>query len=501
MTKSSFSELGLKASINEKISELQEQYLSDNRPWVIGYSGGKDSTAVAQLVWLAVSQLPKNKRKKKVYIVTTDTMVENPIVSNWVESSLDKIELSAKKAEVPIKPYLIKPELSDRFWVNLIGKGYPAPRRGFRWCTDRLKIKPSNNFIKDVVNKHGEAILLLGVRSAESASRAKSIKKHTKKGSLLNKHNDLLNCYVYSPIKDWSNDDVWLFLLQYENPWNYSNKSLLNLYQGATEDNECPVVIDTSTPSCGSSRFGCYVCTLVNKDKSMQAMVQNDKDKEWMSPMLKIRDELDFYSNEAAQLERASREFTRLNGEVSFYKTNNGELDTVPGPYKKEKRLKILEKLFKAEMKISEHFKSQQNNTQSFKLISDEELEEIRRIWIEDKNEIEDELPRLYEKIKGVPYEGKEYRNINILKKDNLDLLESICDSRKEYEFVRNLLVKEMKLKSKGVRRGFVKELEKELNKFIYLDKDEALEAGRERQELIKSIEIKPINDYEGIKI
>ena len=275
----------------------------------------------------------------------------------------------------------------------------------------------------------------------------------------------------------------------------------MNLYQGATEDNECPVVIDTSTPSCGSSRFGCYVCTLVNKDKSMQAMVQNDKDKEWMSPMLKIRDELDFYSNEAAQLERASREFTRLNGEVSFYKTNNGELDTVPGPYKKEKRLKILEKLFKAEMKITEHFKSQQNNTQSFKLISDEELEEIRRIWIEDKNEIEDELPRLYEKIKGVPYEGKEYRNINILKKDNLDLLESICDSRKEYEFVRNLLVKEMKLKSKGVRRGFVKELEKELNKFIYLDKDEALEAGRERQELIKSIEIKPINDYEGIKI
>ncbi|MDA0753974.1 MAG: DNA phosphorothioation system sulfurtransferase DndC [Candidatus Marinimicrobia bacterium] len=500
MSESAFKELGLKPSIEEKITELQKQYLADNKPWVIGYSGGKDSTAVAQLTWMAVEQLPKSKRKKPVFIVTTDTMVENPIVSNWVESSLEKMKIAAKENDLPIKPYLIKPKLEDRFWVNLIGKGYPAPRRGFRWCTDRLKIKPSNDFIKSVVNKYGEAILLLGVRSAESSARAKSIKKHTKDNQVLNKHQDLLNCYVYSPIKEWSNDDVWLFLLQYENPWDYSNKSLLNLYQGATEDNECPVVIDTTTPSCGSSRFGCYVCTLVSKDKSMQAMVQNDKDKEWMSPMIKIRDELDFTSKDALQVERASREFTRLNGEVSFYKNNDGDIDTVPGPYKKEKRLKILEKVFKAEVQIAQHFAGG-DESKAINLINHEELEEIRRIWIEDKNEVEDELPELYKKIKGSEYVGKSFRNISVLEKDNLEVLESLCDSRKEYEFVRNLLVKEMKLKSKGVRRGFVKELEKELNKFLYLDKEEALAAGNERQELIKSIEITPINDYEGIKI
>ena len=500
MSESAFKELGLKPSIEEKITELQKQYLADNKPWVIGYSGGKDSTAVAQLTWMAVEQLPKSKRKKPVFIVTTDTMVENPIVSNWVESSLEKMKIAAKENDLPIKPYLIKPKLEDRFWVNLIGKGYPAPRRGFRWCTDRLKIKPSNDFIKSVVNKHGEAILLLGVRSAESSARAKSIKKHTKDNQVLNKHQDLLNCYIYSPIKEWSNDDVWLFLLQYENPWDYSNKSLLNLYQGATEDNECPVVIDTTTPSCGSSRFGCYVCTLVSKDKSMQAMVQNDKDKEWMSPMIKVRDELDFTSKDALQVERASREFTRLNGEVSFYKNNDGDIDTVPGPYKKEKRLKILEKVFKAEVQIAQHFAGS-DESKAINLISHEELEEIRRIWIEDKNEVEDELPELYKRIKGSEYEGKSFRNISVLEKDNLEVLESLCDSRKEYEFVRNLLVKEMKLKSKGVRRGFVKELEKELNKFLYLDKEEALAAGNERQELIKSIEITPINDYEGIKI
>ena len=499
MSESVFKEAGLKSAIKQKITEIQSHYLADKKPWVIGYSGGKDSTVITQLVWLALDELPKEKRHKPVYVITTDTMVENPIVANWVENSLETMKETAKSSDVPIKPNLIKPELKDRFWVNLIGKGYPAPRRGFRWCTDRLKIRPTNEFIKRVVSKYGEVILLLGVRSAESAARAKSIKKHNQEESPFLTHSYLLNCFVYSPIVDWTNDDVWLFLLQYKNPWGYSNKSLLNLYQGATEDNECPVVVDTSTPSCGSSRFGCWVCTLVQKDKSMQAMVQNDQEKEWMSPLLKIRDELDFHSPELQQIERASREFTRLSGEVSFYTTGEGKLDTVPGPYTKEKRLKILEKVLKAENQIDNHFSDKEATNLS--LISHEELEEIRRIWIEDKNEVEDEVPIIYEKVKGKPYEGKSYKNISILNKDNLDILESICESRKEYEFVRNLLVKEMKLKARGVRRGFIGQLEKELNKHLYFDKDEALEAGKERQDIIESIEIHPINDYEGVKI
>ena len=110
-------------------------------------------------------------------------------------------------------------------------------------------------------------------------------------------------------------------------------------------------------------------------------------------------------------------------------------------------------------------------------------------------------MPEIYERIKGKNYEGKTYRSLAVLNKENLDVLESLCDSQKEYEMVRNLLVKEMKLKSSGVRRGFINQLEKELNKFLFITKDEALEAGHERQDIIKSIELKPVNDYEGIKI
>jgi len=77
-----------------------------------------------------------------------------------------------------ITPHKLTPEIEDSFWVNLIGKGYPAPRLKFRWCTERLKIKPSNKFIREVVRSSGEAILVLGTRKAESALRAANMARH-----------------------------------------------------------------------------------------------------------------------------------------------------------------------------------------------------------------------------------------------------------------------------------------------------------------------------------
>ena len=184
---------------------------------------------------------------------------------------------------------------------------------------------------------------------------------------------------------------------------------------------------------------------------------------------------------------------------IFIYENKNKEIDTVPGPYKKSKRLDLLEKLLIAETQITSQFEA--NGTgQVVKLITNEELEEIRRIWIEEKNELEDEIPAIYKKIKGMTYQGKSYKFAPVLNSANLDLLKSLCIEEREYELTRNLLVKEMKLKSKGVRRGFINELEKELDKFIYFDKSEALEAAQERQEIIKTIDINPINDYEGIK-
>ncbi len=230
---------------------------------------------------------------------------------------------AASEQGLPIVPHKLTPEVENTFWVNLIGKGYPAPRNKFRWCTERLKIMPSNKFIRDVVRSNGEAILVLGTRKAESQRRAITMSKHESKRvrERLAPNASLANSLVYTPIEDWNNDDVWLFLMQVKNPWGHDNKSLLGMYQGATEGGECPLVVDTTTPSCGTSRFGCWVCTLVDKDRSMEAMIKNDEEKVWMTPLLELRNELDNPDD------RGLRDFRRMNGHVQLFHDR-----TIPGP-------------------------------------------------------------------------------------------------------------------------------------------------------------------------
>ena len=187
------------------------------------------------------------ERTKPVHVISTDTLVEQPLVAAWVEASLARMGTAAGEQGLPIVPHKLTPEVEDTFWVNLIGKGYPAPRNKFRWCTERLKIRPSNKFIRDVVRQYGEAILVLGTRKAESQRRAATMTKHEAKRvrDRLSPNASLPNSLVYTPIEDWNNDDVWLFLMQVKNPWGHDNKSLLGMYQGATEGGECPLVVDT----------------------------------------------------------------------------------------------------------------------------------------------------------------------------------------------------------------------------------------------------------------
>ena len=56
-SKSAFDDQGLHETIRGALDEIKTLYLSDDIPWVVGYSGGKDSTAVLQLVWLAIAEL------------------------------------------------------------------------------------------------------------------------------------------------------------------------------------------------------------------------------------------------------------------------------------------------------------------------------------------------------------------------------------------------------------------------------------------------------------
>jgi len=242
------------------IHEIQSQYLEDSLPWIVGFSGGKDSTAVLQLIFYALSELNPSELKKEVHVLSNDTLVENPNVVRFLDSQLQRIEEAGKKLFFH-NPNLFRvakvtPKLEDTFWLNLIGKGYPSPNRWFRWCTERMKINPTSSYILNTVNKHGKAIIVLGTRKAESGNRAASMKQYEIPGVRLRKHT-LPNAYVFAPIAEMTTQEVWAYLINKSNPWGADNQDLLDLYRSASDIMECPLVIDDTTPSCGNSRFGC----------------------------------------------------------------------------------------------------------------------------------------------------------------------------------------------------------------------------------------------------
>lgn len=475
MEYSVFSELGFKPYLDWLHAEIQDLFLENDRPWVIGYSGGKDSTAVTQLIWQALAKLPEDQRNsKKVYVISTDTLVENPVVAAWVKGSLRLMEQRAASDHMPFEPHSLAPKFKDSFWVNLIGRGYPAPRAKFRWCTERLKIWPSNAFILDVVNSHGEAILALGTRKAESQNRARSMERHERGRTRdrLSPNFHIENCLVYTPIEDWSNDDVWLFLTRTENPWGLGNTDLLELYKDATEDRECPLIVnlDATTPSCGASRFGCWVCTLVLRDKSLEAMVANDPGKAWLQPLLSFRARL------AVKNDKGMREFRRAKGQVQLF---HGE--PIPGPYIQAQREIFLRELLRAQRDIQREAPPEFRDVS---LITIEELREIRRIWLTEKHEIEDRLPKIYAEALGIPYPEPSLGFYHCFGEEELKLLEGICkEDRLGYEMVRELLDIEWSYRAKLRRAGLLKRLEGAIQRSFYEDAEDATEFARSQQQ------------------
>lgn len=477
---------GLLEEIKILIKEIQELYCQDEIPFVIGWSGGKDSTTVLQLVWYAIAALPVEKRIKTIHVITNDTLVENPIVSAWVRKSLEHMKIAAIEQQMPIQTHLTHPAIQETFWACLIGKGYPSPRNRFRWCTERLKIQPTGSFIREIIRTSGEVILVLGTRKTESVQRAANMARHRewRVSDRLNANPSRPNSYIYLPIEDWRTDEVWLFLMQYESPWG-NNKDLLTMYRGATADSECPLVIDTSTPSCGDSRFGCWVCTMVSKDKSMEAMILNDAEKEWMQPLLDLRNELDIEND------RDKRDFRRIYGKVELFERNIGEGETsiepVPGPYTKYWREHWLRRVLEAQTQIRQTAPPEMGE---ITLITPEELSEIRRIWLEEKHEFDDSLPRIYQEVTGEPFEDtRPYDERKLLGNDEWDVLQSICEGDSmRLELMSKLLNTERQYYTKPRRTGIFNDIEKCFESSSRL-KDEAINNAHNQRQVKIALE------------
>ncbi len=432
------------------IDEIKDQYMyADDtyRPWIIGFSGGKDSTALLTLVWLALKRIKEDvlvpfQLRRPVYVVCNDTLVENPIISSYVDDVLDQIEKQARKENLPIFVRKTIPKLEDSFWVNVIGKGYPVPNTAFRWCTEKMKIKPTARFITEQVDECGEAIVLIGTRKAESATRARSIKKHEVHGQRLTHHTLLHNTYVYAPIKELMLEEVWYIVNAIPCPWGFDNSVLFNIYMDASADDyECPTVVtDKSHGSCGQSRFGCWVCTVVKDDKSMRSLIKNGR--EWMKPLYDFRLELDSERN-------------ILENRMPFRRDGRRAVNDM-GPYIFKYRAKILKRLLEVQHEL-------QHIDPKIRLISDQELIAIQVNWYRDFN-FGYQVSEIYNSI----YKESFIMEENVRNKLEADLMREVCvNNPEEGELIEQLLLLQKSKSLMQRRRGLKNEIESRLKDFI----------------------------------
>lgn len=328
---------------------MLQLYVEDERPWLVGFSGGKDSTMVASLVFDTVLSLPPDQRKKPIAVLCTDTRVEIPAVSEGIEGNLDRMRRCSQQNNLNIEAQLLKPTPEQSFWVNIIGRGYPPPNRTFRWCTQRMKIDPVTIFVQQRLGHWGEAVLHLGARRAESSTRAQTMAGRDSRNGL-SKHPDLPCVWVSNPIQFLTTEEVWAYLLQKPNPWGIDNRALYKLYASAS-NGECPIQIDTSTPSCGNSRFGCWTCTVVERDKASEGLLAAGDER--MEHLIKFRETLLFYQDP----DNGKRDMKRKNGSEG------------PGPLTIEARRELLTRLLKLQEETG------------LTLISDDELFLIQQLW------------------------------------------------------------------------------------------------------------------------
>ena len=441
----------LENKIKNVIARLKKEFLADTRPWVVTFSGGKDSTAVLQLVTEMLLELRIDKVEvKKVYIVSSDTGVEMPVIEDYTADKLTQIDEFIKKEKLNMEINLLKPKVTESFWTLLLGKGYPSPNQNFRWCTDRMKIKPATNFLKSLTDENESILMLLGVRSDESQARAQSIEKRDENHRGFSKHGEIPNAFVYSPIKDWANAEVWTYLSKNPAPWGKHN-DMMALYDKGSGEADCNIALNPEAASCGKTRFGCWVCTVVSKDKSMENMMRNIGN-EWMEPLHHFRNKLEDYRDTQGlgQIKRQSR---RRNGQKSI------------GPFLLSTRKELLKELLTLEKDLIALGKMGTK-----KLISDEEIVQIQKEWLHDGDFFETAITMAHDVNRLINYEsaksfnGEERKFIENICVDNgipVKLIEDLMQKEHNYrhQIKRNKIFTEMESLVENFANGVVNEI------------------------------------------
>ena len=436
-------------TLEELIEEIQYVYRSDDRPWIIGYSGGKDSTTVVELVYKMLLGLPDWQRHKMVYIVSSDTRIEIPLIKIYLSKLNEMIGEAAERDGLPLKTAIVQPPADNSFWANVIGRGFPTPKvtGTFRWCTDRLKINPSAEFIRDIIKKEStEVVVVLGVRKAESIARKRRIEGRELANRVMNRHETIKGAYVYNPIVELTTEDVWDVLFQMDGgqtPWGSNNNELASLYSDA-DSGECPFAdmnAGGQTQTCGNSRFGCWVCTVVKEDKSLNGFIKSGHRE--LIPLADFRKWLISIRNDEDKREKKRRDGT-------VYKMKTGEMGY--GPFTWEARQLILTKLLETQEKMG------------YELISMDELKAIDEIWDAELDLSRRTLVELYKNKTGQKLPWYQYKKPLIDAETVAELERLAAEHEIPFDLVRNIILSVYQNKNFSNQRKMREALERLLN-------------------------------------
>ena len=334
----------------EKISHakgiIKQYYLEDDRPWAIGFSGGKDSSLVVKLVLGAIKQIPEQSRKP-IRILYCDTGVEIPIFRGYISTTLKNIEHECQSLGMDVCSKAVKPKLDNNYFVKVIGRGYPPPTNKFRLCTDKLRIDPIQVALREM-SGGGDSLIALGTRYDESKERDKILSKYSTDKPLIFNQAGHSKTKLFCPIANFSVEDVWNGLVELNFPEAVDIHQISDMYKKVS--GECPIIRLPDKNPCSKGRFGCWTCTVVRKDKATQNLIKNGYVSlqpllDFRNWILKIRDNLEYRCN------------VRRNGIKGL------------GPFRLSAREKILKKLLDAQKESG------------FKLINGIEIARIQELW------------------------------------------------------------------------------------------------------------------------
>jgi DNA sulfur modification protein DndC len=266
--------------------------------WLLAFSGGKDSTTVLVLT----VEFLRRRRPAGVSleILYADTLLEIPPMARHAEGMLAHAEALAEAEGLPLRVQRLRPPPDQTFWVLVLGKGYPVPSFRFRWCTDRLKVRPMRRAAEQ---GDPNAVMLVGVREGESAVRDGRLRQTCGRGecgpAAVGKAGPFP---AVSPIREWRSCDVWDFLVFRAPGWGWPTAGLWRLY-GEDE----------------AVRYGCWLCPLVRKDRALPAAMASaeDGEREALAALAAFRERLLAISRDpGSRLPRPDGRLGRLHREV-----------------------------------------------------------------------------------------------------------------------------------------------------------------------------------------